>query len=86
MVELKLGVPEDGLKLAVAPDGRPVAVRLTVLVNPAIDEMETVAVVDPPWATDPEAGLTVMVKSATGGAAVVPDIAKTERPGETAEK
>jgi hypothetical protein len=33
-VEVKLGVPEAGLKLAVAPDGRPEADRLTVSVKP----------------------------------------------------
>jgi hypothetical protein len=47
-VEVKLGVPEDGLKLAVAPDGRPEADRLTVSLNPAMEVMETVALVDPP--------------------------------------
>ena len=33
-VEVKLGAPDDGAKVAVAPDGRPDAVRLTVLLKP----------------------------------------------------
>jgi hypothetical protein len=33
-VESKLGVPDDRLKLAVAPEGRPEADRLTVSVKP----------------------------------------------------
>ena len=69
-VELKPGVPEDGLKLAVAPGGRSEADRLTVLVKPPIEVMETVALADPPCATEPEVGLTLMVKSGAGGAAV----------------
>ena len=62
---MKLGVPEDGLKLAVAPEGRPDVDRLTVLVKPPIEVMETVAPADPPCATEPEVGLTLMVKSGT---------------------
>jgi hypothetical protein len=70
-VELKLGVPEDGLKLAVAPDGRPEADKLTVSLNPAIADTETVAVVDSPCTTDPEAGLMPMEKSGIGTAVTV---------------
>jgi hypothetical protein len=69
-VELKLGVHEDGLKVGAAPDGRPEADRLTVSVKPPIEVMETVAPADPPCTTEPEIGLTLMVKSGTGGAAV----------------
>ena len=70
-VEMKLGVPDVGLKLAVAPDGRPEADRLTVLLNPSIDETETVVVLDPPCTTEPEVGLTLMVKSGTPGTTTV---------------
>jgi hypothetical protein len=66
-VEVKLGVPDDGEKLAVAPDGKPEAVRPTVEANPPLGEIETVAVVDSPCTTDPEVGLTLMLKSWTGG-------------------
>jgi hypothetical protein len=69
-VDVKLGVPDDGEKLAVAPNGRPDADKLTALLNPATDPRDTVVVVDPPCKTDPEVGLTPMVKSgAVGGAA-----------------
>jgi hypothetical protein len=64
-VEVKLGVPEDGLKLAVAPDGRPEADKLTVLLKFSTEASETVAVTDAPWTADPELGLTLMVKSGT---------------------
>ena len=47
-VELKLGVPEDGLKLAGAPVGRPDADRLTVSLKPSTEVSETVAVTDSP--------------------------------------
>jgi hypothetical protein len=70
-VELKLGVPEDGLKLAVAPKGRPEADKLTALLKPSTEVSETVALVDPPCATDPEVGLTLMMKSGTGTEEVV---------------
>ena len=64
-VESKLGVPDGRLKLAVAPEGRSEADRLTVSVKPPIEVMETVAPADPPCATEPEVGLTLMVKSGT---------------------
>jgi len=70
-VEVKLGVPEDGLKLAVAPEGRPEVDRLTVLAKPPIEVMETVAPADPPCTTEPEVGLTLMVKSGTTAAVTV---------------
>jgi len=64
-VEEKFGVPEDGEKLAYAPDGRPEADRLTVPVNPTMDETETVAFADSPCTTSPFAGLTETLKSGT---------------------
>ena len=47
-VEVKLGVPDEGLKLAVAPDGRPEADRLTISLKPPTESSETVDVTDPP--------------------------------------
>jgi hypothetical protein len=70
-VELKLGVPEDGLKLAVAPKGRPEADKLTALLKPSTEVSETVVLVDPPCTTDPDVGLTPIVKSGTGTEEVV---------------
>jgi hypothetical protein len=64
---VKLGVPEGGVKVAVAPDGRPEADRLTVSVKPPIEVMETVATADPPCTADPDVGLTLMAKSGAGG-------------------
>jgi hypothetical protein len=71
MVELKLGTPEDGANVAVAPDGRPEADRLEVSANPAIEVMETVAVTNSPCTTFPEIGLTLIVKSGTTAAVTV---------------
>ena len=68
---MKLGVPDNGLKLAVAPEGRPEADRLTVLLKPSIEETETVAVADSPCTADPEDGLTLTEKSGTPTAATV---------------
>ena len=47
-VEVKLGAPDDGVKVAVAPDGRPDVVRLTVLLKPLTEASETVVLADPP--------------------------------------
>jgi hypothetical protein len=69
--EVKVGVPEGGVKVAVAPDGRPEADKLTVLLKPSIEVSETVALVDPPCTTDPDVGLTSIVKSGTGTEEVV---------------
>ena len=69
-VEVKLGVPEAGAKVAAAPEGRPEADKLTVSLKPSTEVSETVAATDPPWTADPELGLTLMVKSGTGGTAV----------------
>ena len=59
----KLGVPDDRLKPAVVPEGGPEADRLTVLVNPAMDETETVTLVDSPCLTDTDTGLIPTLKS-----------------------
>ena len=47
-VEVKLGAPDDGVKVAVAPDGRPDAVRLTVLLKPLTEVSETAVLADTP--------------------------------------
>ena len=70
-VEVNDGVPEDGLKVAVTPVGRPDADRVTTSLKPSIDEMETVAVVDSPCVMESEVGLTEMLKSGTGAATTV---------------
>jgi antitoxin (DNA-binding transcriptional repressor) of toxin-antitoxin stability system len=47
---------EAGLKLAVTPAGRPVAVSATLLANPPLRVMVMALVADAPWATVREAG------------------------------
>ena len=47
-VEVKVGVPDDGVNVAVAPDGRPDADKLTVSLKPFTEVSETVAVTDSP--------------------------------------
>ena len=63
IVELKSGVPDEGLKLAEAPEGSPEAERETVLLKPLIRETETVAPTELPRCTDPDEGLTLRLKS-----------------------
>jgi len=58
-----VGFPEDGLKLADAPDGNPVTSRLTDLEGPSTNVIETVAVVLLPFVTVPLVGLTETEKS-----------------------
>lgn len=64
-VELKLSVPEDGLKLAVALRGRPEADRRTVLLKPKREVTVTIALVDPPAVISADVGFTLMAKSIT---------------------
>jgi len=66
-VDVKAGVPEAGVKLAAAPDGRPVAWRVTVLVKPWLARTLTVEVMDLPCTTEPDGGDANKLKS---GAAV----------------
>jgi len=65
IVDENVGVPDDGLKLADAPDGRPEAERLTAGIPADPDTAETVTVVEalPPGATVPLSGLTETEKS-----------------------
>jgi hypothetical protein len=66
-VLVKVGYPEDGLKVAEAYEGSPEAVRLTVWVEPLTSVTVTVALTLPPCWTEPEEGLTPTVKSKTFG-------------------
>jgi hypothetical protein len=56
-------VTEVGLKLALAPDGNPVAARLTVRAGPVVADVLTVYVVLEPWTTVWLDGLALMEKS-----------------------
>ena len=62
-VNVLVPVVDDGLKLAVTPEGKPLALRVTLPVNPpiAVTVMELVAV--PPWATETLEGLADNEKS-----------------------
>ena len=66
-VEARAGAPEEGLKLAVAPEGRPEADKLTVSTKPPTGVIEMIAVTDSPWRTNPEVGLTRITKSGVAG-------------------
>ena len=71
IVEVPLVVTVVGLKLAAAPVGNPLAVRVTVPVNPFIAPMVTVYVVELPAVTVCVAGEAPMEKSATGAGVTV---------------
>jgi len=62
-VNVLVPVVDEGLKLAVTPEGKPLALRATLPVNPpiAVTVMELVAV--PPWATETLEGLADNEKS-----------------------
>jgi hypothetical protein len=62
-VEFWPAVTEVGLKLALAPAGSPVAVRLTARAVPAVTNVLTVYVVLEPWTTVRLDGLALMEKS-----------------------
>src|SRR6266540_4842039 len=59
-------VTDDGLKLAVAPLGRPLADRLTVCALPEVVAVATVADTEPPGSVAPEVGETDTEKSLAG--------------------
>src|SRR5260221_588861 len=61
-VELLPTVTDVGLKVAVAPAGRPAAVRGMVPVKPPLAAVETVVAVEPPTVTEPEVGVSAMLK------------------------
>jgi len=62
-VELCPAVTEAGLKLALAPEGNPVTVRMTVRAVPAATNVPTAYVVLDPWTTVWFDGLTLIEKS-----------------------
>jgi hypothetical protein len=62
-LEEKLGVPE-GVPKDQEDSGPQLEIsRVTVLLKPLVGETETVALLDPPFAAEPEDGLTLMEKS-----------------------
>lgn len=75
-IELPLAgaVIEAGLKLAVTPEGKPVAESETAELNPPTTVVNTVAVLELPCATDKVVGETVRVKSGVAGALTLSEI------------
>ena len=71
MVEEPEPVTEVGLKLAVAPLGRPLALKPTTPLNPPDPVTVAVYEVPPPAVTVCDAGDAAMVKSPTTGAVTV---------------
>ena len=65
-------VTEIGLKLALAPDGRPEALRLTVWAEPEVMAVETMEVPLPPWMTVMLFGAVEIEKSFGGGVPAQP--------------
>ena len=63
MVELPPVVTLVGLKLAVAPLGKPLALKLTVCEEPVVSAVEMVLVPLAPWVTVTVVGLALMEKS-----------------------
>lgn len=67
VVTVRVEVPEPemvaGLKLAVAPVGRPLALRVTVSVKPLVGVIVTVYVAEFPTSTEAEDGVAEMAKS-----------------------
>ena len=55
----------SGLKVALAPDGRPITLKLTLPVNPATGVTVAVYVVPAPGSTLEDAGVAEREKSAT---------------------
>ena len=60
-------VTEAGLKLAVAPDGRPDADSVTDSADPDVTAVPTDTVAEEPWLTDPDVGDAEIEKSSAGG-------------------
>src|SRR5688500_17643835 len=71
--ELPVGI-EEGLKLAVTPDGRPVADSATIWLAPAVVSVDTVAATERFGVVTPLLAAVMMSKSseAGGGVGVVP--------------
>ena len=66
-VRVELPLPgaaiEDGLKLAVTPEGSPDADKDTVELNPPLTVLETVVPPELPWVSDRLAGEALIAKS-----------------------
>jgi len=70
--ELKLGTPELGSSLAVAPEGSPEVERVTACLKSPMASTEMTALVQSPCTTVPASGRTLTLKSgAMGGALTV---------------
>src|SRR6266480_7517914 len=65
-VEVAVGVTEVGCSEQVAPDGQPVTVRATLLLNPFSAVTVIVEVPDPPCVSVSDVGLRDIEKSGTG--------------------
>jgi len=70
-LEVKAGVPEAGVKVAVVPSGRPEAERVTAWAKPCNGVTETWAATDPACCAEPEVGSTDTAKSGMGAAVTV---------------
>jgi hypothetical protein len=70
-VELLPELMGFGLKPAVVPDGRPLALRVTLWATPLVMAVEMVAVALPPWGALTLLGLALIEKSDGGGAFTV---------------
>jgi len=70
-VELPDPVTEAGLKVAVAPDGRPLTLNMTTPLNPFTDVIFAVYVVLAPFFTVCEPGVAAIVKFDTTNVTVV---------------
>jgi hypothetical protein len=70
-VELLPEVTLAGLNDAVAPEGSPLAERLTVCAEPLVVVVEMVLVPEPPWAMETLDGLALIEKSLATGAVTV---------------
>ncbi len=62
-------VTDDGVKVAVAPDGRPLAASWTDCGSPLLVVVPTVVCTALPGATEPEVGFSARVKSLPVGGA-----------------
>jgi hypothetical protein len=62
-VELPPAVTDVGLKLALAPDGRPETERLTLWALPDVTAVLMVVLAEPPWVAEMLPGLAAMEKS-----------------------
>ena len=69
-VELPPAVTDAGVSVTVDPAGPPVADSVTVCALPDVTAVEMVVLTEPPWVTEPDAGLAEIEKSLAGAVAV----------------